>query len=168
MYLASLEWYRQWVRAALAGEEHPKEAGPLVRTTIRGAWGEQLLSLPVEGGRRRARFTPYPQLRLSEHDDWRHSHFQAITSAYGSLPYFQYLAPYFAEIYASGEKNLALFCGRLHETVLRLASLPRLIEFLKANPRSIRPPADAARFAPHISIIELLFARGPETIFYLL
>ena len=168
MYLASIEWYRGWLRSRLCGEQEPADAALLTRTTIRGKWGEQQLTLPVEGGRRRARRLPPAERRLSEHDDWRHTHFQAITSAYGALPYFQYFAPYFAEIYASGEKNLLAFCTLLHETILSLATLPELTEYLLRNPRRLTPPEDADQFPPHITILELLFARGPETFFSLL
>ena len=43
----------------------------------------------------------YSLIRISDHGNWRHQHWQALTSAYGDSPFFQYyeddLRPFFTE-----------------------------------------------------------------------
>lgn len=146
----------------------PSPPSPPTRTIIRGPWGEQTLTLPVLGGRKKLLSTPYSALQLSSHGNWPHTHWQAITSAYGSLPYFHYYEDTLAEIYSHPPRLLKDFCRALHHKFLELSSLHELLDWLKEHPREFRAPADSHLFPEHIAAIELLFARGPESIFYLL
>lgn len=167
-YLPSIDYYRALTLSMIDGTAASlPPQGVSTRTVIRGAWGEQTLTLPVEGGRRHMRYTPPGQLRLSEHGDWRHTHWQAITSAYGALPYFHYLEGMFAPAYSHPRTLLAEFCDELHAAFMQASHLPELTAWLRENPRRVKLPADAHRFPGHIAALELLFARGPETIFYL-
>ena len=169
MYLPSIAYYRAQLRSELGIGEAPAAPVPPTRAIIRGAWGEQTLTVPVEGGRRRLLHTPFRELRLSEHGNWRHTHWQAITSAYGALPYFHFLEDAFAEIYAQPAGRLCDLCASLDEAFRHGAQLPQAIEWLREHPeRKLSLPADASDFPSHISAVELLFSRGPETVFYLL
>ena len=77
-YLASLSWYSSWAMARLGLCDAPQLPQNPNRALIRGAWGEQTLSVPIEGGRRRLACVPYDRLRLSEHGNWRHAHWQSL------------------------------------------------------------------------------------------
>lgn len=58
------------------------------RCHILGPNGIQPLSIPVQHeGRERSLIT---DIRLSDHSDWRHQHCQAMMTAYGASPYFEY------------------------------------------------------------------------------
>jgi len=166
LYLPSIAYYRRLLEQGsfelVSTEDAPN------RTVIRGAWGEQTLTVPIEGGRRRLLHTPADLLMLSEHGNWRHTHWQAITSAYGALPYFHYLADPFEEIYARPAGSLTDLCTSLHEVFLAQTSLRECVDWLAANPSTLPRPADVSLFPSHIAAIELLFARGPESVFYLL
>lgn len=166
-YLAGVGWYRGWYRATLGLEPAPGADGAPNRGVIRGAWGEQTLTVPIEGGRRRMARTPYARLRLSEHDDWRHKHWQAITSAYGALPYFPYfkeeLAPVFSTAVTLGE-----LCGGLHAALVRCSGLETLAAWLRQHPQARPEPAACTPVPDHVSALELLFMFGPETVFHLI
>lgn len=166
-YLPSVSWYRQWLR-------HLQEQAPLppladARTgIIRGAWGEQSLTVPIKGGRKLIGKRPFEALTLSEHDDWRHKHWQAITSAYGALPYFPYFKDAFAPIYLSGPiDKLCRLNLALHNAFLECSNLPEIIRWLGDHRRSYSLTKRVADVPDNISALELLFLHGPETIFYL-
>lgn len=167
VYLASLAYLRALLRAELGLEPPPAPPARPNRSVIRGAWGEQTLTVPLAGGRQ-ARLRDPASLQVSEHGNWRHTHWQALTSAYGALPYFHYLEAPFSGVYASGEQNFATLCADLHRVTLEAAGLPELIAWLRENPRRLRLPADASLFPPHVAAVELIFSRGPESVFYLL
>ncbi len=58
------------------------------RMQILTANGVQTLSLPLEGGNKTK--TEIAELRISGHDNWQKKHIQAIVSAYASSPFFEY------------------------------------------------------------------------------
>lgn len=165
-YLAGVDWYRSWFRSALGQEPSPVHDGSPNRGVIRGAWGEQTLTVPIEGGRRRISRTPYGQLRLSEHDDWRHKHWQAITSAYGASPYFPYFKAELAPVFTSAV-TLRDLCDGLHAAFLRCGGLDTLAAFLREHPQHLPSRASGLPVPGHVSALELLFMFGPETVFYL-
>lgn len=167
MYLPSLAYMRAMLRSDLGLDSAPEAEKRPNRAVIRGAWGEQTLTVPLAGGRQSAG-RHGRDLTVSEHGNWRHAHWQAITSAYGRLPYFHFLEAPFARIYASGERRFDALCASLHEAVMDAAGLPDVMEWLREHPRPLRLPDDAELFPRHVSVIELLFSRGPESVFYLL
>lgn len=166
-YLAGVDWYRAWLRDALGLGDAPRCEGAPNRGVIRGAWGEQTLTVPIEGGRRRLARTPYHLLRLSEHDDWRHKHWQAVTSAYGALPYFPYFKDELAPVFASAA-TLCELCDGLHAAFLRCSGLDTLADWLRRHPLQAPAPGHPLPVPGHVTALELLFLYGPETIFYLL
>lgn len=177
-YLPDINWYRAWFASALG--ERPLTGTVLDtapnRTLIRGAWGEQTLTVPILGGRRRLARTPWEHLLLSEHDDWRHKHWQAITSAYGSLPYFPYFKDDFAPVFnhpqmhdpESRPDSLKRLSTELHHVFLKCASLEVLSAWLRSHPQAVRLLPRQTNVPLNVCALELLFMYGPETIFYLL
>lgn len=163
-YLGSIAWYR----ALLRGDMQPLTTPPN-RALIRGAWGEQTLTVPIQGGRRKLLSAPYHTLVCSEHDDWRHKHWQALCSAYGSLPYFPYLAPEFEAVYMGGPfRPLAVVCEELHRAFMHSGSLPQISAWIAEHPEQRPATRPLADIPESVSAVEVLFRYGPETIFYLL
>ena len=66
---------------------------------IASANGPQTLTVPTE--RYDGLKCPMRDIRISDHGNWRHLHWQALVSAYGETPFFEYYAddlrPYFEE-----------------------------------------------------------------------
>ncbi|MCM1006131.1 MAG: WbqC family protein [Prevotella sp.] len=162
-YLASVGWYGSLLESGTV----PPGSPDFRNTTIRGAWGEQTLTVPILGGRKRLGRVPYDALQLSEHDDWRHKHWQAITSAYGALPYFPYFKDEFAPIFLNGPiEKLAELNRILHQAFLKCSGIAELRKWLAQNPGATYPRRECD-VPKHICALELLFKYGPETIFYL-
>ena len=156
------------------------------RAAIAAESGAQQLTIPVvhDGGRVAMR-----DVRISEHGNWRHQHWNAIVSAYRKSPFFEYYADDFAHFYEEKDGFLMDFNLRLHGVVSELLGLERGVEFLSARDvdaaavsdlRNIAEPkvlasmrgvselpyyqvfAQRNGFIPSLSIVDLLFNTGPE------
>ena len=126
-------------------------------------------------------------VRISEHGNWRHQHWNAIVSAYRKSPFFEYYADDFAHFYEERDGFLLDFNLRLHGVVSELLGLERKVKFLSdevadaavdlrriAEPKALEAfdgvmlqPyyqvfAQRNGFIPSLSIADLLFNMGPE------
>lgn len=166
-YLPSTEWYRTYVRFRLGLGPTPELGSRPNRTVIQTPHGPLTLTVPILGGRHRLLDTPYPELALSEHGDWRHTHWEAICSAYGSLPLFHYVEPDFAPIYTSDPiPTLQALCTALHTTFMRVSHLDQTLAYLTAHPDKI---ATLPRLPFHSeNALTLLSNHGPSLIFALI
>ena len=91
-YFAPVHYYWHWRRSELplmeACEHYIKQTWRN-RCVIGTANGPMTLSLPVEGN---AEKTCIREVRLSDHGNWQHLHWNSIESAYNSSPFFEYYA----------------------------------------------------------------------------
>ena len=62
-------------------------------------------------------------MRISDHGNWRHLHWQALTSAYENSPYFEYYADDFRHFYERRFDFLVDFNDGLRRTVCALLAL---------------------------------------------
>lgn len=91
-YFAPVQYYWHWRRSEQpmveACENYLKQTWRN-RCVIGTANGPMTLSLPVEGilGKSTIR-----DVRLSDHGNWQHLHWNSIESAYNSSPFFEYYA----------------------------------------------------------------------------
>lgn len=122
----------------------------------------------MEGGRRLITPRRYQQLNLSEHGNWRRTHWSTIATAYGPTPYFHLYEEEFARIYDHPHATLAGLCSELHETIDRVASLTANLDWLLRHPDAPIKRRPASAIDPGLSILHLLFQEGPATIFTLL
>ena len=161
------------------------------RCLIATTQGVQALTVPVsfdDDGHHTTR-----DARISDHGNWRHLHWQALQSAYGDSPFFEFyadeLAPFFHErrwtfLMDLNDEICAKMCGFIditpslhhtdyyvHETPCdyRTAIRPKYPE---ADPDfMVRPYWQVYQqkhgFLPNLSILDLLFNMGPESIFFL-
>lgn len=160
------------------------------RCVIATANGPLALTVPVERGIQTVR-----ECRISDHGNWRHQHWNALVSAYGDSPFFEFYAddirPFFERRWEYLlDFNLEItrkMCGLLDiQPNIALTGSYADADTIGADDfrDTIRPkhplPDDSFRplryyqvyerrhgFLPNMSILDLLFNMGNESIFYL-
>ena len=191
-YLPSLSLARNWMRARLDGYDDTlswikglQGAGNrlinpriLTRTLVAGARGQEplLLSVPIEGGASGVKHGDPAFWRISLHGDWPRIHLGALEAAYSNTAYYPHLINQIRKIVSDVKEgdNFALFTRQLLETIYNFLDIetliPALRNIIRENPERIRllseekkPGTDA-----DLSILDVIFKRGPETIFTLL
>lgn len=157
------------------------------RTLIATERGVQALTIPIEHNGSQA----MRDVRISEHGNWRHLHWNALVSAYRKSPFFDYYADDFAHFYEERGGFLLDFNIRLHNVVGELLGLDNkavITEKTAINTeknsitdlRQIAEPKELTNgkykstapyyqvfarrnsFIPNLSIVDLLFNMGPE------
>ena len=100
-YFGPVQWYQKLNRHRCVIEQHDNFVKQTYRNrcVIASANGPQTLTVPTE--RYVGLKCPMRDIRISDHGNWRHLHWQALVSAYGETPFFEYYAddlrPYFEE-----------------------------------------------------------------------
>ena len=193
-YFGPVQWYQKLNRyehVLLEACEHYQKQTWRNRCVIATTQGLQALTLPVEGSTKSC----IRDIRISDHDNWRRHHWNALLAAYSESPFFEYYADDIRPFYEKHWRYLFDYNLEAAHTVCRLLDLrPRITlttQYLKNTPqdtddfrtaiRAKHPDADpqfeprpyyqvfAARngFLPNLSVLDLLFNMGPEGIFYL-
>ncbi len=152
------------------------------------------LVIPLEHG---ANNKPIREVRISEHNQWRNRHLQAIISAYGKTPFFEYYIDDIAPLYEK-ERYHFLFDLNLAitQTLLSLLHLPNRLSlsnnytpYNEGNPNDFRQrihpkqtlnngvfscppyyhrfPIGKEYLPSGLSIIDLLFNMGTEALLVL-
>ncbi len=159
------------------------------RCTIATANGPLSLSIPVAKGDEQK--VKMKDVRISDHGNWRHLHWNALQSAYMNSPFFEYYADEFALFYTKRWEFLADFNEELQRKVCELIDISpdvRRTTHYEAEPQGVddyrerihprRQPvaktdtyyqvfASRFGFIPDLSIVDLLFNMGPESVLYL-
>ena len=212
-YFGSVDWYRQLVCAEEdvyidACENYVKQTSRN-RCEIATANGKQILTVPVttkvqevQGGSNRADVlvqdaslvqkvnVPVKNILVSEHGNWRHQHWEALKSAYGMSPFFDYyqndIRPFFDEevFRANNWQRLFDYNLAIMRKMLDLIGIKKEIILTSSPPtppqggRVVHVPVNVPvhyyqtfqrrhGFIPNLSILDLLFNEGPEAILYL-
>ena len=137
---------------------------------------------------------PYKDIRISDHGNWRHLHWQALVSAYRNSPYFEYYEEDFLPFYTRKYEFLLDFNLSLQEMICKLIGIETDVELTSHYIdtaeakfyRDYREIADPGRkdctikvgpyyqvfptsggFQPDLSIVDLLFNMGPESLIVL-
>ena len=191
-YFGPVQWYQKlcradkvWIEACESFQKQTYRNRCVIATTQ----GCQALTVPVERGE-----SPLIRdVRISDHGNWRHLHWNALRSAYGESPFFEYyeddLRPFF-------ERRWTFLLDFNEEIRLKMCELLDVrpnVGYAQDYVRStvdhdfrngIQPkhPAEDATFLPrpyyqvysqkhgflpNLSILDLLMNMGPEGIFYL-
>lgn len=191
-YYTKLCAYKEvWVEAY----EHYVKQTFRNRCVIASPNGAQSLTVPVVNpGTDKC---PIKDIRISDHGNWRHLHWNALESAYRNSPFFEYYADDFLPFYTRKWEFLFDFneaiCQKACELIGLSPAVSRTVAFGMAggdNPcddfrMSISPkPAHGTDtgfspvpyyqvfrekygFIPNLSIADLLFNMGPESILVL-
>ena len=91
------------------------------RCIIAGANGPLPLSIPIE--KPKSTKSLMKDIRIAEHGNWRHLHWNAITSAYNSTPFFQYYEDDFRPFYEKKITFLHDFNEQLRTLICRLTGI---------------------------------------------
>lgn len=196
-YFGPVQWYQKLHRAERVEIEQWESFQKQTyrnRCLIATTQGVQALTVPVEREQPSAAST-IRDIRISDHGNWRHLHWNALLSAYGESPFLEY---YQDDIRPFFERRWEFLFDFNMEICLRLCQLldisPRLCltasfekdvppgvqDFRSAiRPKHPLPDADFTPkpyyqvyqqkygFLPNLSILDLLFNMGPEAIYYL-
>jgi hypothetical protein len=192
MYLPPLEFF---VNACLAknivieARENFLKQTYRNRCSIYSANGKIDLSIYLEKCRRN--HLPLKEVKISYSQPWNKIHWRAIVSAYNNSPYFMYYQSEFEKFYTAEYKWLIDYNTQLLSLCLKLLGMNHDIsfteEYLSEYPAGVdfrnqykpgKPSAVyfakytqvfdyKAGFIPDLSIIDLLFNRGPDAQEYL-
>ena len=196
-YLAPVEYYTKlfghgqvWIEQY----DHYRKQTYRNRCVIASPNGPQALTFPTEK-------TDHPKaltkdVRLSDHGNWRHVHWNALEAAYRHSPFFDYYADEFHRFYERRYGFLIDFNLELCQWICRQMDLEpdcRLTESYEPNHEGkadfrelIHPKKDFRQtdpgfrpcpyyqvfeakwgFQPNLSIVDLLFNMGPESLLIL-
>ena len=197
-YLAPVEYYTKLLaydKIFIEQHDHYMKQTYRNRCTITGPDGELSLSIPTV--KPDTPKCPMKDIRISDHGNWRHLHWNAIESAYNNTPFFEYYKDDFRPFYEKKYEFLFDFNEELCRLVCELIDIPPIIDRPpeykmdfpadEADFREIIHPkkdfrtADTAfvpqpyyqvfesklGFLPNLSIIDLLFNMGPESLLIL-
>ncbi len=195
-YCAPIQWFQKLNRYdAVVIEQHDNFLKQTFRNrcVIATANGTQTLTIPVEksdGDKCLMR-----DIRISDHGNWRRLHWNALATAYGDSPFFDYYADDLRPFYEQRFAFLLDFNMQMTAKLCELLDITPNIslseEYVKdvessvddfrevIRPKHPMPDADfipkpyyqvyAQRhgFIPNLSILDLLFNMGNEALFYL-
>ncbi|MDR0976570.1 MAG: WbqC family protein [Prevotellaceae bacterium] len=195
-YLAPIHYYAKLAAAEhvfVEQHDHYVKQSYRNRCLIAAPQGVQALTVPVVCPEAD---TLMRDVRISDHGNWRHLHWNALITAYNHTPFFEYYRDDFAPFYERKYRYLMDFNDELCRLVCSLmdlhphvqrtdayrADLPPAADFReRIHPKrscSADDPAFVSRpyyqvfeakhgFLPNLSIVDLLFNMGTESQLYL-
>lgn len=180
-YLAPRAYYSAIYHAgSLCVEVHEYYMKQTLRNhcLIAGPKGPFPLTIPIVKPESPA--TPVHRIRISDHGHWRHLHWRALQSAYGRTPFFEFYEDDFRPFYQPDWEFLTDYNRDLLRMVCGLIGFqPEMGETeafcqvpdFPAPECPERPHyqifASRNGFIPGLSIVDLLFNMGPESILFL-
>lgn len=192
-YFGPVQWYQKLHRAdhvLLEQWESFQKQTYRNRCLIATTNGVQALTVPVE----RSASPTIKDIRISDHGNWRHLHWMALQSAYGESPFFEYyqddIRPFFEQRWDYLLDFNEAICEKMCELIDIQPLAERTSEYMNdpvgladfrmaINPKHPAPDeqfvarpyyqvyASKHGFQPNLSVLDLLFNMGPESIFYL-
>lgn len=121
-----------YMRAVLRAEEveidlgeHFVKRSERSRCIISNGGREVMLSVPVSAaeGYDQLSHVPMSEVRIAREGRWREVHAEALRSAYGKTPYFDYYEDLILPIYEGGQERLWELNKALLEVVMRLLDI---------------------------------------------
>ena len=197
-YFGPIQWYQKLYRynhCMIEQYDSFQKQTYRNRCVIATANGVQALTVPIIHNGELVK-----DLRISDHNQWRRVHWNALQSAYSESPFFEYYAddlhPFFEQRY----EYLLDFNEAIRQKVCELIDIHPQVSYTTEyishpltfspshpltdfrdviNAKHPLPDADFTPkaywqvfqhkhgFLPNLSILDLLFNMGPESIFYL-
>jgi len=194
-YLAPVEYYSKIAKTEtvfIENYDFYQKQTYRNRCCIAAANGTMVLTIPVE--KISSEKLVIRDVRISDHDDWQNHHWRSIESAYNSTPFFEYYKDELMPFYEKKWPFLFDFNQEIQKKVLELLGIETLIQLTKEYTgnldesfldlrEAIHPKKENQRgtcksyyqvfdqrygFQPNLSIIDLLFNMGNESIISLI
>ncbi|MFK5880032.1 MAG: WbqC family protein [Flavobacteriaceae bacterium] len=156
---------------------------------IYGANGKLQLNIPIVHSKKGTR-QKTKDIRIDQSERWQQLHLRSIQTAYRSSPYFEFYEDDLLPLYEGNQKFLQDFNLKCHEFLMD--ALQENIPFTKTSEYEITPKTKDMRFLanarkeatynfkkytqvfddrygyiPNLSILDLLFMEGPNSVTYL-
>ena len=128
-YLAPVEYYTKLLaydRVCIEQHDHYIKQTYRNRCTIAAPDGELALSIPTV--KPASLKCPMCDIRISDHGNWRHLHWNALSSAYNHTPFFEYYKDDFQPFYEKKYEFLADFNEELCHLVCSLIDIQPVME----------------------------------------
>ena len=189
-YFGPIQWYQKLYRADEVAIERCESFTKQTyrnRCIIATTQGTQALTVPVERTK-----ADMMTIRISDHGNWRHLHWNALQSAYGESPFFEYYEDDLRPFFQPDWEFLFDYNEAIRQKMCELLDIQPRVRFTDdyvreaegdyreiIRPKNAGPDADfqprpyyqvyASKhgFLPNLSILDLLMNMGPESIFWL-
>lgn len=197
-YFGPVQWYQKLNRYEnCVIEQHDNFIKQTYRNrcVIPTTNGLQSLSIPVTTiADAQISKTPMKDIRISDHGNWRHIHWNALCSAYGESPFFEYYQDDIRPFFEKKWEFLIDFNMEITYKMIELLDIHPIISLTNDFVSSIddvldfrdiirpkHPGSDNSfnaktyyqvyqhkfGFQPNMSILDLFFNEGNESVFYL-
>ena len=197
-YFGPIQWYQKLYRynsSLIEQYDSYQKQTYRNRCVIATANGLQTLTVPVEHNVQRSTFSVQcKDLRISDHNQWRRVHWNALQSAYSESPFFDYYADDIRPFFEKKYEFLIDFNESIRQTICDLLDIQPKVEYTSGYEKQMEgvddyrevinakhPQADADfqprrywqvfegkhGFQANLSILDLLFNMGNEAVFYL-
>ena len=204
-YFGPIQWYQKlyrYDRVIIEQYDSYQKQTYRNRCIIATANGVQALTVPVEHNDQRSTFNVQcKDLRISDHNQWRRVHWNALQSAYSESPFFDYYADDLRPFFERKYDFLVDFNEAIRQKVCELIDIHPNVSYTTEftsdiaaqtspsaditdfrdviNAKHPQPDADFTPrsywqvfqhkhgFLPNLSILDLLFNMGTESIFLL-
>ena len=186
-YLPSIEYVSLFLKAENASielfETYQKQSCR-TRTNVMTANGIQTLTIPVI--KTNGNHTLTKDIEISYKESWQQIHLRCLESAYRKSAYFDYYFPYFEKIYKQKFNTLVELNEFCLKTILKIMKVKKDYSYTTdferivdendyrislskgTNKIEMKPYyqvfADRHGFIPNLSIVDLLFNEGPNSI----
>jgi hypothetical protein len=198
-YFGPIQWYQKLCRydqTLIEQYDSYQKQTYRNRCVIATANGLQALTVPVEHDTLNIKneILKVKDLRISDHNNWRRTHWNALQSAYNESPFFDYYADDIRPFFEKKYEFLVDFNEAIRQTVCNLLDIHPQVSYttdFSRQPSDIddyrevinakHPQADEDfqprrywqvfegkhGFQSNLSILDLLFNMGNEAVFYL-
>ena len=201
-YFGPIQWYQKLYRydhCMIEQYDSFQKQTYRNRCVIATANGTQALTVPIEHLPLTPHLSPLVKdLRISDHNQWRRVHWNALQSAYSESPFFEYYADDLRPFFEQKYDYLLDFNEAIRQKICELIDIHPKVKYTKEYTSNIshqtsditdfrdvinakHPQPDEGftpkeywqvfqhkhGFLPNLSILDLLFNMGPESIFYL-
>ena len=186
-YLPSIEYVSLFLKtddASIELFETYQKQSCRTRTNVMTANGVQTLTIPVI--KTNGNHTLTKDIEISYKESWQQIHLRCLESAYRKSAYFDYYFPYFEKIYKQKFNTLVELNDFCLKTILKILKAKKDYSFTTdferitdendyrvslskgTNKIEMKPYyqvfADRHGFIPNLSIVDLLFNEGPNSI----
>ena len=197
-YFGPVQWYQKlyrYDRCLIEQYDSYQKQTYRNRCLIATANGVQALTVPVEHNVQCSMFNVQcKDVRISDHNQWRRVHWNALQSAYSESPFFEYYADDIRPFFEKKYDFLIDFNEAIMQKMCDFIDIQPHVEYTTAYVEDTSGIADFRDvihakhpqddpeynmreywqvfahkhgFQPNLSILDLLFCMGPESVLYL-